>query len=66
MYQESRGSFNFHYYSGRLQKKLKLLDSSPVAIVEAPSGYGKTTAVRDYLKNAAEYGGNIYWFTAVD
>jgi len=55
-----------HYYSNRLQRKLKLLAASKAAIIEAPSGYGKTTAMRDYLKDIASNGGNVYWFTAVD
>jgi len=57
---------NLHYYSDRLQKKLGLLVSSPAAIIEAPPGYGKTTAMQDYLKGAAAHDGDVYWFTAVD
>jgi len=54
-----------HYYSDGLQRKMKMLTASKAAIVEAPSGYGKTTAMRDYLEaNAAS--DNICWFTAVD
>ena len=43
-----------------------MLTHSPAAIIEAPSGYGKTTAVRDYLEDAAKHGDEVYWFTAVD
>ena len=55
-----------HYYSERLKYKLDKLRSAPVAIVEAPSGYGKTTAVRDYLRTVLPEGTPVYWFTAAD
>lgn len=57
---------DIHYYSDNLIKKLNNLSSSPAAIVEAPSGYGKTTAIRDYLENNLPKGTVVYWFTAVD
>ena len=38
----------------------------PAAVVEAPSGYGKTTAIRDFLQNVVPQGTPVYWFTAVD
>ena len=57
---------DIHYYSDNLNSKLNNLSSSPAAIVEAPSGYGKTTAVRDYLENNLPKGTAVYWFTAVD
>ena len=66
MSRKSRYVFNSNYYSERLQKKMNILASSPAAVIEAPSGYGKTTAIRDYLKVAEEQGDKIYWFTAVD
>ncbi len=59
------GISDIHYYSERLKYKLNNLLSSPAVIVEAPSGYGKTTAVRDYLENSLPQGIPVYWFTAV-
>ncbi len=55
-----------HYFSGRLQRKLAQLHDFPAAVIEAPSGCGKTTAVRDYLAAAAPRSANVRWFTAVD
>ena len=55
-----------YYYSSRLKQKLNLLPASPAVLVEAPSGYGKTTAVREYLEKAFPQSHDIYWFTAVD
>lgn len=55
-----------HYYSERLSSKLQLIFSVPTAVIEAPSGYGKTTAVRDLLESALLQNTPVYWFTAVD
>lgn len=38
----------------------------PTAVIEAPPGYGKTTAVRDFLKSELACGTSVYWFTAED
>lgn len=55
-----------HYYSGRLKGKLNQLRFVPAAVVEAPSGYGKTTAIRYWLENDIPPNTPVYWFTAVD
>lgn len=39
------------YFSNRVTKSLKEMMHYPLTIVEAPMGYGKSTAVREYLKN---------------
>jgi len=54
-----------HYYSARLQKKMEQLAASKATIIEAPSGYGKTTAMRDYINNLASQDDEICLFTAV-
>lgn len=55
-----------HYYSDRLKLKLNHLCSAPGAVVEAPSGCGKTTAIRDFLESALPQGTPICWFTGGD
>ncbi|SMC65381.1 LuxR family transcriptional regulator, maltose regulon positive regulatory protein [Papillibacter cinnamivorans DSM 12816] len=55
-----------HYYSDRLRTKLNMLHSAPAAIFEAPSGYGKTTAVRDFLERELPKDTPVYWFTAAE
>lgn len=55
-----------HYYSERLIKKLDKLRSAAITVVEAPSGYGKTTAIRDCLEAKLPQGTPVYWFTGVD
>ena len=66
MRQKNTNIQNLHYYSDRLRRKFNTLASAPAAVVEAPTGYGKTTAVRDYINTAAGRGEDAYWFTAVD
>ncbi|HOO27872.1 MAG TPA: hypothetical protein PLU43_05365, partial [Lachnospiraceae bacterium] len=38
------------YFSPRLLDKLEDIWNHPLTVVEAPMGYGKTTAVKEYLK----------------
>ena len=54
-----------HYYSDRLVWKLQQINFLPVVIVDAPSGYGKTTAVRDLLETLPPDSASVHWFTAV-
>ncbi|MDD2503383.1 MAG: LuxR C-terminal-related transcriptional regulator [Clostridia bacterium] len=55
-----------HYYSDRLKHKFAKIRFAPATVVEAPSGYGKTTAVRDYLETMFPQGTPVYWFTATN
>ena len=55
-----------HHFSDRLKKKLSFLDASQAAIIEAPSGYGKSTAIRDFFENEDKRDDSVYWFNAVD
>ncbi len=55
-----------HYYSDRLKNKLDQLRFARTAIIEAPSGYGKTTAIRDFLEARLPQNTHVYWFTAAD
>jgi LuxR family maltose regulon positive regulatory protein len=65
--EQSKGvRVDIHYYSDRLKRKLDTLRTAHTVIVEAPSGYGKTTAVRDYLESSLPQRSAVYWFTAAD
>ncbi|HWQ29840.1 MAG TPA: LuxR C-terminal-related transcriptional regulator [Negativicutes bacterium] len=61
-----RGKAELHYFSSRLKLKLDRLRQVPAAVVEAPAGYGKTTAIRDFVKNNIPEGTPVYWFTATE
>lgn len=66
MRQMNTGGSEPHYYSERLKQKLNRLRFSPVTVIEAPSGYGKTTAVSDFLEKELIKGTPVYWFTAAE
>lgn len=53
-----------YYFSHRLLKKLEGMDQHPVTVVEAPSGFGKTTAVREYLNIHKPYAVQ-HWYTCL-
>lgn len=47
------------YLSKKLEDRLKTIFDYPLSIIEAPTGYGKTTAVKEYLK---KLGKPYIWF----
>ncbi|MBQ9700041.1 MAG: hypothetical protein IJV71_05400, partial [Lachnospiraceae bacterium] len=47
------------YLSARIKKRLASVYEHPVTIVEAPIGYGKTTILKEFLK---EDDGRVIWF----
>ena len=51
------------YFSDRITESMDRIFDHPLTIVEAPMGYGKTTAVREYLNNA---GVNVLWQRVYD
>jgi LuxR family maltose regulon positive regulatory protein len=53
-----------YYLSPQLLKKLKGILTTSVTVLEAPSGYGKTTALRYYLKDMPSKKTSIYWWSA--
>ena len=52
------------YFSQTLREKLSHIPEVPLTIVEAPAGYGKTTAVRSALDELDQE--QVYWYTAVE
>ncbi len=51
------------YFSNKLMENLKRIYEYPLTIVEVPMGYGKTTAVREYLNNNDA---NVLWQRVYD
>jgi LuxR family maltose regulon positive regulatory protein len=51
------------YFSKRVTEAMKRIFDYPLTIVEAPMGYGKTTAVREHLGKARA---NILWQKVYD
>lgn len=54
-----------YYLSERLLHELRKIPQYPLTVVEAPSGAGKTTAVREYLKEHIAQAINEYWYTVI-
>lgn len=55
-----------HYYSEHITRRLQEMLRANTTVIEAPLGYGKTTAVRDYLERNLADDVPVYWFTAFD
>ena len=51
------------YFSDKLKEKLDSILDYSLTIVEAPMGYGKTTAVREHLNNT---NANVLWQRVYD
>lgn len=52
------------YFSKALREKLSHISDVPLTIVEAPAGYGKTTAIRSALEGMDQ--GQVCWYTAIE
>lgn len=55
-----RYNLNKFYFSDRLTEKLESICESNLTVVEAPTGFGKTTSVRNFLNNVDE---PVLWMT---
>ncbi len=53
------------YFSERLLLKLSRVKDYPLTIVEAPSGFGKTTAFREYLRKNIPPSARVLWYTSL-
>ena len=51
------------FFPDRLLEKLKQIPDRSLSVLEAPAGYGKTTAVHWVLDGLKE---PVYWYTAVE
>lgn len=56
---------NRYYFSDRLKRQLDKIPYYPITVVEAPSGFGKTTAVREYIKENLPPSACEYWYTCL-
>ncbi|MEA4891101.1 MAG: LuxR C-terminal-related transcriptional regulator [Peptococcaceae bacterium] len=54
-----------YYFSEKLKRQLEQITRYPLTVVEAPSGFGKTTAVKEYLKENLSPEACEYWYTCL-
>lgn len=54
-----------YYFSDKLKKQLVQMSHYPTTIIEAPSGFGKTTAVREFLSENLFDDSSEYWYTCL-
>lgn len=54
-----------YYFSSRLKQRLNQISHYPLTVVEAPSGFGKTTALREYLNENIPQSACVYWYTCL-
>lgn len=54
-----------YYFSEKLKKQLKKIPQCPVTIIEAPAGFGKTTAIREYLNENLSKEARQYWYSCL-
>lgn len=54
-----------YYLSDRIKKKLTRISLYPLTVVSAPSGFGKTTSIREYLEYSLPYEACKYWYTCL-
>ena len=52
------------YLSKKLLSQLNIIKTSRLTLIEAPSGFGKTTSMRTYLNKEEFNEFNIYWYTS--
>lgn len=54
-----------YYFSAKLKRQLARIPQYPLTVIEAPSGFGKTTAIREYFKENLPPKACEYWYTCL-
>lgn len=60
-----KGTSETYYFSKQLKNRMSGMEHYPLTVVEAPSGFGKTTAVREYLKKYSDMPVCSHWYTCM-
>jgi LuxR family maltose regulon positive regulatory protein len=53
------------YFPKRLLSKVSRVKDYPLTVVEAPSGFGKTTSLRGYLRENLSSSARDFWYTSL-
>ena len=51
------------YFPKRLSERIEMVCDYPLTVVEAPSGFGKTTAIQHYFEDSRFSNLPVYWLT---
>lgn len=65
MQKVKRNASELYYFSKQLKDRMSGMEQYPLTLVEAPSGFGKTTAVREYLKKYSGMPVCSHWYTCM-
>jgi len=55
-----------HYYSKELMEKLEQVTTVKTTLIEAPPGYGKTTAIKDLMLKMEVQGVHVEWIAVAE
>jgi LuxR family maltose regulon positive regulatory protein len=61
MSQKQQTIYEPYYFPKNLQKRLDCIPTCPLTLIEAPLGFGKTTAIREYVRRRPEIQSS--WYT---
>ena len=65
MYNEKQDAKELYFFQKQLREQLAGIKRYPLTMVEAPTGFGKTTAVREFLKASLNPASSAYWYTCL-
>ncbi|NLJ33079.1 MAG: helix-turn-helix transcriptional regulator [Firmicutes bacterium] len=63
--QKKVGQGQGYYFPDKLREQLSQMAQHPLTVIEAPSGFGKTTAVREYLNENLPATARQFWYTSL-
>ncbi len=61
-----RKNSSIHYYSDEFLEKLTKIVEERTTLIEAPTGYGKTTAIKDLMQDVQAQGATVEWITVAE
>lgn len=56
---------DLYYFPKRLKGRISEIHKHPLTLIEAPSGFGKTTVVREQLKKYTDNLSQMFWYTCM-
>ena len=66
MFHKRQTVHELYFFPKQLKVQLDSIRQYPLTIVEAPSGFGKTTAIQKYLEKISGPASSVYWYTCLN